>query len=52
MAVTPEDIDRIIAGHERAKRDAEWAETVKFQMQQQTDGNYKFVISERFNGRG
>lgn len=51
MAVTPADINRIISGYERAKDDAAWAATVKFEMQQQADGSYKFVISEFYNGR-
>ena len=49
--VNTNDINRIIAIIPRVTDDVAYTQSIKFRMEQQTDGTYKFVISERYEGR-
>ena len=50
MSVSEADVNRVLAGQQHAKDATNFANSVKFEVQQQTDGSYKFVISEQYNG--
>ena len=47
---THQEITRIVAGYNRAKAAADYADTIKCEMQQIEGENYRMVWSTRYNG--
>lgn len=50
-APTPEEINRIVAGDNRASAAADYAETIVCEMQQVSGDNYCMVWSTEYNGQ-